>query len=176
MSQTKKKKLKNVANYVAFGVSYDSKDDASESNSLDSEYGICDNESEEEGDMQNAYNHLFSEYSKLKKLNKQHLQKLKEINLENDKLSSTLIDPHAIHDTLKSENHNLIAKVKSLENDLNDSRNHLKTFSNEKLNHMLHNQKHSFHRTGLGFDKSIVSSTNVVSPSKLIFVKPVCKE
>jgi hypothetical protein len=41
---------------------------------------------------------------------------------------------------------------------------------------MLHNQKHSFHRTGLGFDKSIVSSTNVVSPSKLIFVKPVCKE
>jgi hypothetical protein len=28
----------------------------------------------------------------------------------------------------------------------------------------------------LGFDKSVVSSINVVSPSKLIFVKPVCKE
>jgi hypothetical protein len=82
MSLTKKKKLKNVANYVAFGVSYDSEHEASESNSLDSDYGICDNESEEEGDMQNAYNNLFLEYSKLKKLNKQYLQKLKEVNLE----------------------------------------------------------------------------------------------
>jgi hypothetical protein len=109
-------------------------------------------------------------------LNKQLLQKLKEVNLEKDKLSSTLTDLHPIHDTLKSENHSLIAKVKSLENDLNDSRNHLKTFFNEKLNHMLHNHKHSFDRTGLGFDKSIVSATNIVSPSKLIFVKPVCKE
>jgi hypothetical protein len=169
-------KAENVANYVAFGVSYDSQDDASESKSLDSDYGICDNESEEEGDLQEAYNHLFSEYSKVKKLNKEHLQKLKEVSLENDKLSSTLTDSHAILDTLKSENHNLMAKVKSLENDLNDSRNHLKKFSNEKLNHMLHNQKHSFDRTGLSFDKSAVSSTNVVSPSKLMFVKPICKE
>jgi hypothetical protein len=46
-------------------------------------------------------------------------------------------------------------------------------FSNEKLHHMLHNQKHSFDRTGLGFDKSVVSSTNV---SKLMFVRPVCNE
>jgi predicted nucleic acid-binding Zn ribbon protein len=38
-------KAKNVANYVAFGISYDSEHDANESNSLDSEYGICDNES-----------------------------------------------------------------------------------------------------------------------------------
>jgi hypothetical protein len=51
-------KDENVANYVAFGVSYDSHDDVSESKSLDGDYGICDNESEEEGDMQEAYNHL----------------------------------------------------------------------------------------------------------------------
>jgi hypothetical protein len=169
-------KVENVANYVAFGVSYDSQDEASEFKSLGSDYGICDNESKEEGDLQEAYNHLYLEYSKVKKLNKEHLQKLKEVHLEKDKLSSTLIDSHAILDTLKSENHSLIAKVKSLENDLNDSRNHLKKFSNEKLNHMLHNQKHSFDRTRLGFDKSVVSSINVVSPSKLIFVKLVCKE
>jgi hypothetical protein len=96
--------------------------------------------------------------------------------LKKDKLVSTLTDSYAVHDPLKSENHSLIAKVKFLENDLNDSRNHLKTFSNEKLNHMLHNQKYLFDKTGLGFDKSVVSSTNVVSPSKFIFVKPVCKE
>jgi hypothetical protein len=41
---------------------------------------------------------------------------------------------------------------------------------------MLHNQKHSFDRTRLGFDKYVVSSANVASPLKLIFVKPVCKE
>jgi hypothetical protein len=45
-------KAENVANYVAFGVSYDSQDDASESKSLDGDYGICDNESEDEGDLQ----------------------------------------------------------------------------------------------------------------------------
>jgi hypothetical protein len=96
-------KDENVANYVAFGVSYDSQDDVSESKSLDGDYGICDNESEEEGDLQEAYNHLYSEYSKVKKLNKEHLQKLKEVNLEKDKLSSTLTESHAILDTLKSE-------------------------------------------------------------------------
>ena len=112
----------------------------------------------------------------MKKFNKQHLQKFKEVNLENDKLSSTLTDSHAIHDTLMSENHMVIAKVKSLENDLNESKNHLKKFSSEKLNHMLHNQKHCFDRIGLGFDKFVVSSTNVASPSKLNFVKPMCKE
>jgi hypothetical protein len=169
-------KAENVANYVAFEVSYDSEHEASESNSLDSEHGICDNESKEEGDLQNASNDLYVECIKLKKLNKQHLQKLKEVNLENDQLSITLTNLHAIHSTLMSENHMLIAKVKSLENDLNESRNHLKTFSSEKLHRMLHNQKHLFDRTGLGFDKSVVSSTNVASPSKFIFVKLVCKE
>jgi hypothetical protein len=70
-------KAENVANYVAFGVSYESEHGVSECNSLDSDYGICENESEEEGDLQNAYNALFLEYNNLKKLNKQTLQKLK---------------------------------------------------------------------------------------------------
>jgi hypothetical protein len=90
-------KAENVANYVAFGVSYNSQDDASESKSLDSDYGICDNESEEESDLQEAYNHLFSKYGKVKKLNKEHLQKLKEVSLGKDKLSSTLTDSHKLN-------------------------------------------------------------------------------
>jgi hypothetical protein len=44
-------KAENVANYIAFGISYDSAHEASEYNSLDNEYGICDNESEEKGDL-----------------------------------------------------------------------------------------------------------------------------
>ena len=51
----KEEQAENVANFVAFGTSYDSEHEASESNSLDNDYGICDNESEEEGDLQNAY-------------------------------------------------------------------------------------------------------------------------
>jgi hypothetical protein len=35
-----------------------------------------------------------------------------------------------------------IAKVKSMEKDLNDSNNNLKKFSSDKLNQMLGNQKH----------------------------------
>ena len=62
------KKTENVGNYVAFGIFYDSEHEASEFNSLDSENSICDNESEEESDMQNAYNNLFVKCIKLKKI------------------------------------------------------------------------------------------------------------
>jgi hypothetical protein len=106
----KEEKAENVANYVAFGISYDSEHEISESNSLDSERGICNNELKEECDLKNAYNNLFMECIKLKKLNKQHLQKLKEVNLENDQLSNTLTDSHAIHDTLMYENHMFLPK------------------------------------------------------------------
>jgi hypothetical protein len=44
-----------------------------------------------------------------------------------------------IRNNLISENHMLITKVKSLEKDLNDSNNHLKKFSSDKLNQMLGN-------------------------------------
>ena len=47
----KEEKAENVANYVAFGISFESEHEASESNSLDSEHGICVNESKEEGNL-----------------------------------------------------------------------------------------------------------------------------
>jgi hypothetical protein len=55
------KKAESVVNYLALGISYDSEHEVSESNFLDSEHGICDNESEEEDDLQNAYNNLYVE-------------------------------------------------------------------------------------------------------------------
>jgi hypothetical protein len=78
----------------------------------------------------------------------------------------------AIRNNLIFENHMLIAKVKSLEKDLNDSNNHLKKFSSDKLN-LLGDQKHSYDRIGLGFNKfAASSSSHVASTSKIMFVKP----
>jgi hypothetical protein len=67
----------------------------------------------------------------------------------------------------------LIAKNKSLQNDLIASRNHLSKFSSEKLDKMLHIQKHSSDRSGLRFDKKASLSSNRASTSKIVFVKPV---
>jgi hypothetical protein len=67
----------------------------------------------------------------------------------------------------------LIAKNKSLRNDLIASRNHLSKFSSKKLDKMLHIQKHSSDRSGLGFDKNASLSSNRTSTSKIVFVKPM---
>jgi hypothetical protein len=88
-------------------------------------------------------------------------------------LLKELSDSHAVCNSLKSENHVLIAKNKSLQNDLIETRHHLSTFSSEKLNQMLHAQKRSSDRSGLGFDKTASCSSNHASTSKIVFVKPV---
>ena len=82
-------------------------------------------------------------------------------------------DSHAVCNSFKSENHVLIAKNKSLQNDLIETRNHLSTFSSEKLNQMLHVQKHSGDRSGLGFDKTASISFNCASTLEIVFVKPI---
>jgi hypothetical protein len=52
-------KVESVVNYLAFGISNDSEREASESKFLDSEHGMCDNESKVENDLQNSYNNLY---------------------------------------------------------------------------------------------------------------------
>jgi hypothetical protein len=105
------------------------------------------------------------------------LKNLEEIKLEKEKLLENLADYHAICNTLKSENALLIVKFKSLENELIESKTHLKKFSSDELDKMLHDQKPSFDRTCLGFDKLIASSSsNVASSSKIMFVKPNLKD
>jgi len=51
-----------------------------------------------------------------------------------------------------------------------------KKFSSDKIDKILHDKKPSFDRSGFRFDKFIVSSTNVASSSKTMFVKPKLKE
>jgi regulator of replication initiation timing len=116
---------------------------------------------------------LKENFSTLRNTNLKIVKDVKNLELEMDNLLKELSDSHVVCNSLKSENHMLIAKNKSLQNDLIETRNHLSTFSSEKLNQMLHAQKRSSDRSGLGFDKIASCSSNRAPTSKIVFVKPV---
>ena len=109
----------------------------------------------------------------LRNTNLKTVKDVKNLEPERDNLLKSLSDSHVVCNTLKSENHVLIAKNKSLQNDLIVSRNHLSKFSSETLDKMLQIQKHSSDRFGLGFDKTTSLSSNRASTSKTGFIKPV---
>jgi hypothetical protein len=155
-------------NYIAFVASYDSDD----STQLDVKFTF-DNESKRVSDLQNSFNNLMEKFSMLKNINLKIFKDVKNLELERDNLLKTLSDSHAVCNTLKSKNHVLIAKNKSLQNDLIETRNHFSTFSSEKLNKMLHVQKRSSDRSGLGFDKTASLSSNCASTLEIVFGKPV---
>jgi hypothetical protein len=116
---------------------------------------------------------LKENFSTLRNTNLKIVKDVKNLELERDNLLKELSDSHAVCNSLKSKNHMLIDKNKSLQNDLIETRNHLSTFSSEKLNQMLHAQKRSSDRFGLGFDKTASCSFNRAPTSKIVFVKPV---
>jgi hypothetical protein len=118
---------------------------------------------------------LFEKFSELRQQNRKKLKKLSEIELEKTKWLETLSDSHASCNTLKSENQVLIAKVKFLENELSESKNHLKKNFSDKLNKMLHDQKYSLDKSGIGFVdncSSMPSTSGVknVCGKKVMFV------
>ena len=89
----------------------------------------------------------------LRNTNLKIVKDFKNLELKKDNLLKDFSDSHAVCNTLKSENHVLIAKNKSLQNDLIETRIHLSTFSSEKLNQILHVHKRSGDRSDLRFDK-----------------------
>jgi hypothetical protein len=112
-------------------------------------------------------------FSMLRNTNLKIVKDFKNLELEMDNLLKSSSDSHVVCNTLKYENHVLIAKNKSLQNDLLASRNHLSKFSIEKLDKMLHIQKHSSDRSSLGFNKNTSLSSHHASTSKIVFAKPV---
>jgi hypothetical protein len=168
MSDTDEEVLDDSPNYVAFGASYDSND--SNQSEVQSAY---ENESNRVSDLQNSFDNLKENFSTPRNTNLKIVKDVKNLELERDNLLKELSDSHAVCNSLKSENHMLIAKNKSLQNDLIETRNHLSTFSSEKLNQTLHAQKRSSDRSSLGFDKTASCSSNCAPTSKIVFVKPV---
>lgn len=66
----------------------------------------------------------------------------------------------------------MVEKFKCLEDELNESQNHLKKFYNDNLVQILNDQMCYYEKFGLGFDKSAASSSHVASTSRVVFVKP----
>ena len=155
-------------NYIAFVASYYS-DDSTQSNVK----STSDNESKRVNDLQNSFNNLMKKFSMLKNINLKIVKDVKNLELEKDNLLKTLSDSHSVCNTLKSENHVLIAKNTSIQNDLIETRNHLSTFFSEKLNKMLHVQKRSSDRSGLGYDKTASLSSNCAYTLEIVFGKLV---
>jgi hypothetical protein len=98
---------------------------------------------------------LFVKFYELREVNKQHVKRLNEFEIERSRL---------------------IEKVKCLEDELIESQRHLKQISGDKFVQMLKAQKCSFAKSGLGFDKFAASSLHVASTSKTVFVKPEISE
>jgi hypothetical protein len=121
--------------------------------------------------LQDVYNTLYREFSKLQKSNKHTVKRLEELFVEKDKLLDDLTNSNVVCNTLRSENALLIVRIKTLEKELCDSKTHLTKFSSEKLDKMLNEQKSFSDKTGLGFDKYATSSSNI-SSSKIMFAKP----
>ena len=112
----------------------------------------------------------------LRNTNLKIIQDVKNLELERDNWLKSLSDSHAVCNTLKFENHVLIAKNKSLQNEMDESKKHSGNFSSEMLNKLLHIQKHSSDRFGLRFDKTVHMSSNLAYTPKTMFVKPVIVE
>jgi hypothetical protein len=101
---------------------------------------VSNNEFDNEHDLQTAYNQMFQEFNKLSQQNKKNLKTLKEVETENE---------------------NLVAKIRYLEKELNESKSHLNKFLSVQLDKMLNDQKLSHDRSGLGFGKLVSSKSNV---------------
>jgi hypothetical protein len=92
-------------NHLPMGISVNSDDESNDS--------ICSNENAIE--EHNPFDLLMEKFNVLRKDNLNHREEVWVLELEKSKLSSDLKDAHAICNTLKSENHVLISKVKTLE-------------------------------------------------------------
>jgi hypothetical protein len=132
-------------NYLAFTASYTNQSDI---------FGV-QNVSDNEHDLQTAYNQMFQGFNKWSQQNKKNLKRLKEVETDNE---------------------NLVAKIRFLEKELNESKSHLNKFLSVQLDKMLNDQKPSHDRSWLGFGKLVSSKSNVASASKIMFVKPKMKE
>jgi hypothetical protein len=116
----------------------------------DSYYSEHSDEDREE--LNEAYKILYVEFKKLGEARKQHIHELKSIQVEKS---------------------SLVLKIQDLEDKLLETQLQLERVTDEKLTHMLLNQKNPTDKTGLGY---VASPSDIPSTSRTVFVKPVVPE
>ncbi|XP_022872302.1 uncharacterized protein LOC111391337 [Olea europaea var. sylvestris] len=157
-------------NYMAFVLTVKSESDK-ESDKVEEELSNDNSSSEDEDeiDIQEAYQLLFKESLRIKKVNKVLLKKVDEFEREKEKLASNFQDSLKSGSELKCVNEKLEEKIKTLTSELEKSNAHLQTFvsGTKKLDNILEMNKPAGDRKGLGY---VEGNTHVAGPSKTVFV------
>ncbi|XP_022841852.1 uncharacterized protein LOC111365529 [Olea europaea var. sylvestris] len=159
-------------NYMAFVATVKSESDK-ESDKVEEEQSndnsVNENEDEDDIDLQEAYQQLFKESLKIKKVNKSLLKKLDELEREKEKLGGKLQESLKSGSELKCVNEKLEDNVKSLTSELEKSNAHLQTFisGTKKLDNLLGMNKPVGDKRGLGY---VEGNTTIAGPSKTVFV------
>ncbi|XP_022891908.1 uncharacterized protein LOC111406762 [Olea europaea var. sylvestris] len=127
------------------------------------------NDSEDETDIHEAYQLLFKESLKIKKVNKTLFKKVDKLERENEKITYDLQVSSKNLNELKCVNEKLEDRVKTSTCGLEKSSTQLQSFvsGTMKLDDLLRTNKVAGNRQGLGFVKS---DSNVSSLSKATFV------
>jgi hypothetical protein len=118
-----------------------------------------EDESNDEYDLQMAYDELWKESVKLFNFYKISLKKLKDVKHEKVYLVTKLSESHTLVESLKSKNIVLVENIKSLENELKDSKELSNRLSSNNLKNMLCVQKHFSDKPSMIVDNLGVSTS-----------------
>jgi hypothetical protein len=133
-----------------------------------------EDESNDEYDLQMAYDELYKEFMKLLNFYKISLKKLKDVKHEKESLVTKLSESNTLVESLKSGNTVFVENIKSLENDLKDSKELSNKLSSNNLKNMLCVQKDVSNKPSMIVDDLDASSSCASnSEIKSLFVKPV---
>jgi hypothetical protein len=149
-----KRKVYNVT------LSDESKEEASESEKflpfvaplVEEEDSYYSEHSDNGDELKEAYKTLYVEYEMLRERRKQHLHDL---------------------NSLQTKKSSLLLKIQELEEKLLETQLQLERVTDEKLTRMLSIQKSPTDKTGLGY---VAPTTDTLSTSKIVFVKPAVPE
>ncbi|XP_022867779.1 uncharacterized protein LOC111387454, partial [Olea europaea var. sylvestris] len=155
-------------NYMAFVSTIKSESDK-ESDKVEEELHNNNSSNEDDIDIHEAYQLLFKESLKIKKINKALFKKVDELEREKERHASNLQNSLKSVSELKCVNEKFEDKVKTLTSELEKSNAHLQTFisGTKKLDDILGMNKPTGDRKGLGY---VEGNTHGAGPSKTVFI------
>ena len=124
---------------------------------------------EDQDDIHTAYEKLYKVFKKHEKLYRLATNKLSDLKLDREELSTKFDEANQTIGALRFENNFLAEKSKKLEAELFQVRAQLERTSGAKLDEMLNLQKSAFDKIGLGYN---FSPPSIASTSTPIFVSP----